>query len=70
MLSVLETGVEAKIEKKACFIKNGIVSISNRPEYALSPSMYHTTKNSSSVKLQCETSAEGENSKKYHVVES
>ncbi len=51
MSSVLETAVEAKIEKTYCFVKNGIFRVSDRTENALSPPFYCTTKDRSSVEL-------------------
>ncbi len=51
MSSVLEMVVEAKIEKIYCFVENGIFSISDRTERALSPAIYHTREDRSSVEL-------------------
>ncbi len=68
MLSLLERTVQAKIEKMDCFVENGIFSISDRTEQALSPPICRITKDRSSVELLCKTSAEGENSKRDHVL--
>ncbi len=51
MSSVLETAVEAKIEKMDGFVKNKIFSVSHRTEHALSSPIYRITKNCSSVEL-------------------
>ncbi len=45
--SVLEKAVEAKIEKIDCFVENGIFSVSDRTEHALSPFIYRTVKDCS-----------------------
>ncbi len=51
MSPVLEMAVDAKIEKTDCFVENGIFSVSDRTERALSPPIYHTIKDHSCVAL-------------------
>ncbi len=51
MSSVLEMAVEVKIEKTNCFVENKIFSVSDRTEHALSPPIYRTTKDCSSIDL-------------------
>ncbi len=50
----MERAVEAKIEKTDCFVKNEIFSVSDRTEHALSPIIYRTAKDSSSVEYTAE----------------
>ncbi len=51
MTSVLETDVKAETEKTEGFVKNGIFSVFDRTKQALSPPIYCTAKDCSSVQL-------------------